>query len=636
MNLIAFDIETWGLKPGYTLQPWRVKTNESGILTIATAESGSNEVLIYPRSIFVLDILSLFSRQDPKKYLLCGWNIKFDLSFLIANGALPCLKHYRYLDGMLLLKRMGYDLQTYALKPTLRYFQKHLKNVDVNYSQDIKFKTGSPLEAYTEDELQKMALYNKRDAQYTLQLISYLIKQAPREVLTQAIRESTAALLFADAWQQGILIDKVALNSYSLKLNNKMKKLKPLITKVKLSPEIINSPQQLQKYMMSELDVTLTDRTEKGTYSVGKDVLNKLYYSTEGRSHQIIRLIREYKKLKTEIDKFITSALECMEDGNYVYPDPMLSGTYTGRLTYSIFTNATETKKYKNGTVKEIKRKLRIGVPIHQIKKAGAIRKMFIAPEDHSIVELDFSNQEMRLIACIANEETMISLFNDKMDLHAYTAAGIAGMDYDAFLKCKTSKPDFYNELRKLGKLTNLALQYRLSAKGLYKQWHDNYGLTEKTLRDAENARMTYLRLYPGIQRYWDSSPLQARQRSFVKSKGNRILSLSKWDYENNYRSSQTSINFPIQATGADQKILALYCLKDFLFKNDIKLAWDLHDGLFFYVPNYMMQHEIVLGMVKILNNLPYEKAWGWKPQVAFPVEAKIGDCWGNLKEIIL
>ena len=631
MTMISFDIETWGLKPGYTLQPWRVMDKESGILTVAIANPKEKKTLVgrYPtrgelKRYFTFD----------KKDILCAWNIKFDLAFLLANGLQHPLHKHRFLDGMLLLKRMGYDLPTYALKPTLRRFGKYLKNVDVDYSQGIKFKTGDPREVYSDDEIEEMAKYNARDAEYTLQLIKYLAEKAPKPVLLQAIRESTAAFHFADAWQRGILLDKPALNSYSLKLNDKLAKLVPILEKVNLSSDIIASPQKLQTYLTDELSIKLTERTDSGNYSVGKDVLNKLFYSTEGRTHQIIRLIREHKKLKTEIDKFITSAQECMATGDKVYPDPMLSGTYTGRLTYSIFTNATETKKYKNGAVKEVKRRLRIGVPIHQIKKAGAIRKMFIAPKDHSIVELDFSNQEMRLIACIANEPTMIELFNEKMDLHAYTAAGIINKEYGDFIQLKENDPALYNKTRKLGKLTNLALQYRLSASGLYKQWHDNYGMTDKTPGDAEHARMTYLRLYSGIQRYWDSSPLKAQKRGFVESMGARRCPLTKWDYENRYRSSQTSINFPIQATGADQKILALYCLRNFIHKNGIQLAWDLHDGLFFYVPDCMMQHELILEMIEILNNLPYDKAWGWQPQVEFPVEAKVGKCWGDLKEV--
>jgi len=631
MNLVSFDIETWGLHPGRTLQPWHVRDKESGILTIALANAATKKTVVgrYPTSgelkrYFALD----------KKTIFCGWNIKFDLAFLIAKGLLYPLQKYRYLDGMLLLKRMGYDFSTYALKPTLRRFQKHLKNVDVDYSQDIKFKTGDPHVVYSDEEIDRMAEYNSRDAEYTLKLITYLAKKAPKRILMQAIRESTASLQFADAWQRGILLDELELKKYSKKLNKKITYLEPLLTKVNLTPQIIASPQQLKDYLVDELKVTLTEKTENGNYSVSKDVLNKLYYATIGHQHQIVRLIREYKKLKTEIDKFVTSANECLVTGDKVYPEPMLSGTYTGRLTYSIYTNAMEVKKYKNGAVKNIKRKLRIGVPMHQIKKEGGIRKLFVAPKDHSIVELDFSNQEMRLIACVADETTMIDLFNDEKDLHAYTGAGIAGVNYDDFLAMKKSNPDFYNERRKLGKLTNLALQYRLSATGLYKQWHDTYGLVDKTEQDAYNARMTYLRLYSGIPSYWMSSPFKAQRCGFVESMGGRRCSLTRWDTLNRYRSSQTAINFPIQATGADQKILALYCLRDFMQRNGIQLAWDLHDGLFFYVPDCMMQVDLVLEMVEILNNLPYKKAWDWQPQVDFPVEAKIGKCWGKLKEI--
>lgn len=627
MNLITFDIETWGLKDGYTLQPWRVKTKEAGILSIAKENSlGDSTGCVFPTTLDIKQVLNA-----EKGDILCGWNLKFDLAFLIALGMKPYLHKFRYLDGMLLLKKLGFNLQSYGLKQSLKYFKEHLNVLD-DYDKDIKFKTGEPLEMYSLAQMKEMLEYNIKDASYTMQLIKYLMSLANKDIIMQAIRESTVSFLFADAWQNGILIDKEVLATRAEKMKSKCDKLEILLAKVDLTPKIIASPKQLQEYVQDHLKIKLTEKTEKGSYSVNSKALKNIYYNSVGRNQQILRLILKYKEFKTEQIKFINSALTCTKETDRIYPDPILSGTYTGRLTYSMYQNITKTKHFKNGKIREVNTKIQTGIPMHQIKKSGHIRDIFVAPENYSIVELDFSAQEMRLIACIANETTMIKLFNNNKDMHAYTAAGIAGMEYDVFMRLKQSNPDRYNELRKLGKLTNLALQYRLGVKGLYRQWHDVYGLTDKTMQDAMLARSTYLRLYPGIPRYWESNPTIAKYQKMVESKGFRRCSLEKWDLENEYKSAQTAINFPIQATGADQKILALYCLREYLYANAIQFAWDLHDGMFFYVPESMMQREIVLGMVEILNKLPYEKAWGWQPQVEFPVEAKIGKRWGELE----
>jgi len=625
MSLITFDIETWGLKPGYTLQPWRAKTGEAGILSIAKVTNGDTVNSHLLPSIHVCTTVLNAKEGD----ILCGWNLKFDLSFMLAIGMGQYLRRFRYLDGMLLLKKLGFNLQSHGLKQSLKHFKEHL-TIDEDYNKDIEFKIGEPRKAYTENELVDMVIYNIKDADYTMQLIKYLISIAPKETVAQAIRESTASLLFADAWQRGILIDRDALDKYTKSVNDKCDKLEALMKKVNLTPKIIASPMQLRSYLINELRIKLTEKTEKGAYSVNSKVLKNLYYKANGHTASILRLIIKYKEFKTEQSKFVTATQKCLQESDLIHPNPILSGTYTGRLTYSMYQTIKTSRTLKNGKIRESNKKIQIGIQMHQIKKTGQVRNLFVAPEGYSLVELDFCAQEMRLIACMAEEATMIKLFNENKDMHAFTAAGIAGMQYDDFITLKQTDPEKYNSMRKLGKLTNLALQYRLGARGLYKQWHDVYGLTDKTEQDAQLARATYLRIYPGIPRYWATNPTIARQKGYVESKGHRRCSITKWDAENEYRSSQTAINFPVQATGADQKILALYYLRDHLYVNGIQFAWDLHDGMFFYVPDELV-HTRVTEMVHILNELPYEKAWGWKPQVKFPVEAKIGKRWGVL-----
>lgn len=637
MSLIAFDIETWGLKEGYTLQPWRVKTGEAGIMSLAVATSEKSVGVELTPSAFQIMLL-----LDPaKETIVCGWNLKFDLAFMLAEGdtdelgVQPTLKEYlsniKYLDGMLLLKKLGLNLQSHGLKQSLKHFKEYL-NVDTDYNKDIEFKVGWPAQAYSPKEIYDMAQYNKRDAEYTLQLIKYLISIAPVETIRQAIRESTVSLLFADTWQRGILIDRQALDVYTKSMSKKCDSLEALMEDVGLTPKIIASPMQLCNYLIHNLYLRLKEKTEKGAFSVNAKVLKNLYYAANGHRASILLLILKYKEFKTEQTKFVNATHKCLQESDWIHPNPILSGTYTGRLTYSMYQTIKTSRTLKNGKVRESNKKIQIGIPMHQIKKSGQVRNLFVAPEGYSLLELDFCAQEMRLIACIAEETTMIKLFNENKDMHAFTAAGIAGMSYDDFVALKQTDTAKYDEMRKLGKLTNLALQYRLGARGLYKQWHDVYGLTNKTESDAQLARATYMRIYPGIPRYWRTQPMIARQKGYVMSKGHRRCSITKWDRENEYKSSQTAINFPIQATGADQKILALYYLRDFLYAHGIQFAWDLHDGMFFYIPDDIVPVNRAMDMVGILNELPYEEAWGWKPQVKFPVEAKFGKRWGELE----
>jgi len=627
VKMIAIDIETWGAKPGYTLQPWQATTAESGILCMAFS---SNNFTHLGTNLY--DIQNLLSRISSTK-LVCGWNLKFDLAFLIANNCIPLKNEFQFLDGMLLLKRIMPNLATYALKPTLERFADKLPQYEGVYNTEIEFKIGR--NPYTKEELSALHEYNKKDAFYTYHLIDYLKTIASAADWSQAVRESSAAFLFANAWQHGIKISAKVVRDYERETTKKINTLETFFLKIELSKEVVNSPLQLRKYLSDKLHLNLTERTEKGALSVNKNILKSQSYTCDSYASKILKLILEYKTLQTETTKFIESAKNCLLESDYAHPDPILNSTYTGRVTYSMRQNIKEKKEFKNGKIKLINKQIPIGVPIHQIKR-GDMRNMFVAPKGYDIVEFDFSAQEMRLMACIANERTMIDLFNSHKDLHAYTAASIVQISYDEFLTWQKIKPEDYKKMRFLGKLTNLSLQYRLSSGNLYRQWHDVYGLTDKSLVDAQVARQTYLNIYSGVAEYWQSAILKAKTLGFAQNLAGRKYYINAWNREDEWASSQTAINFPIQSTGAEQKILALDCLRNYIAEQHIIFGWDLHDGLYFYMPKCEFQHDMILDMVDIFNRLPYKTAWGWQPQIEFPVEVKLGASWGGLKKLAI
>jgi DNA polymerase-1 len=612
MKLISFDIETWGLKEGYALQPWRAKTDEGGIICVKR----------FPETYLGNDVIH------------CGWNLKFDTAWFFATR-IACSIPPRFLDGMLLLKRLFQDLPTYALKPTLELFQDKIdffccgQAYLVGYQNHIEFKTGSVTEVYTPRELELLQLYCQRDTAYTYALVKYLISLADRNTLLQAIRESTVSVLFADAWQRGLPIDRAEVAKQSAEISSKIQKCNDVLLKVGLTDKILNSPKQLREFLCSTWNIRLTKLTPKGDYSVDSSVLKNLAWSTEGTVRKALQIMIKRKELQTEHDKFIVAAEECLKESDVIHPDPIMNSTYTGRMTYSVHQTIKTTKVLKNGKTRTSNTKIALGLPIHQMKR-GNLRKMFIAPKGYKLVELDFAGQEMRLMATIAPEPTMIKLFNSDSDLHAYTASSIYGYTFEEFEKLKGT--DEYKVMRQLGKLTNFGLQYRASAKRLYMEWHDKYGLTDKTIADAERARNVYLDLYTGISTYWRETIAFARNNNYVENMAGRKHYLTKWTGDDEWKSQQSAVNYPIQSTGAEQKILALFELRKLMNKEGIQLAWDLHDGMYFFIPESVMMSDVILEMIDIASNLNYEKAWGWETKVKFPVEAKIGDNWGELK----
>jgi DNA polymerase I-like protein with 3'-5' exonuclease and polymerase domains len=93
-----------------------------------------------------------------------------------------------------------------------------------------------------------------------------------------------------------------------------------------------------------------------------------------------------------------------------------------------------------------------------------------------------------------------------------------------------------------------------------------------------------------------------------------------------------TAINYRIQGTGADQKYLALMCIKDYITSIRAQFALDMHDGLYFYVPIPKVQ-EAARTIKPILDSLPYKQAWGLTPPIPLPWDCKVGPSWGGLKD---
>lgn len=620
MNLISLDIETWGLQKHFLLQPFRAKTKEGGILC----------GYMYDGEFFYAEPYCC------KNAIFCGWNIQFDIAWLLALGHNE-FKNAIYLDGMLLLRRIRHDLGKYGLKPTLEKFHDKIKfprdfPFVSEYSKEIEFKAGRVEDAYSNEEVQLINEYCKRDTIYTYCLIKYLISIASDNDVKQCIKESTVSVALGNTWQTGIPIDRAEICKQEEEINNKLKAYSSTLSSIGLTDKVIASAQQLGSYLQNTLKIKLTAVTKKGNLSVKGDVLHDLWLKSDGNVKKILRLLLMYKNIKTESIKFIRSAKECLEHGDIIYPEPFVSSTDTGRMTYGTTVKVETCKTYKNGNIAKVIKEVKYSLPLHQIKK-GKTRKIFTAPRGYKLLELDFAGQELRLIADIANEPTMLEFFREDKDLHAYTAANIYGYSYDEFLKLKDTEPSNYKIMRQLGKVTNFSLQYMAGANRLFARWHVEKDLENKTLKDAEHARRVYLDIYSGIPRFWNEAKRFAKNNGYVKNLAGRKRYIEGWDKENEWKSHAKAVNFPIQSSGAEQKILALYYLNPFILKNDIQLAWDLHDGMFFFVPDCMMLRDLVQEMINIASNLPYEKAWGWKPKISFPVEAKIGDNWGELKE---
>lgn len=276
------------------------------------------------------------------------------------------------------------------------------------------------------------------------------------------------------------------------------------------------------------------------------------------------------------------------------------------------------------------------GFALHQEKRGAEFRAILRAPPGYTLVEFDAAGQEFRWMAIASRDEQMLQLCLPGEDPHSFMGAAIAERDYRHMIKslespekeiAKQAKAD-----RQLGKIGNLSLQYRTSAKKLRVVARVQYDIP-MNLPQAERIRETYLRTYKGVPRYWEQQIAATKRNGYVETfAGRRVVVKGNWSGMFGWSMGSTAINYRIQGTGADQKYLAMLVVKDYVRSIGAYFAWDLHDGLYFYVPDDKVK-EALVEMKKRLDNLPYQEAWGFTPPIPLPFDAKVGPSWGQLRE---
>lgn len=649
-KLRAFDVETFGKGKLYGLQPWRIMSRELRIRSYAFSYLHDNKMARIPVGE---ESVAGVNRHQLSQYLMaCAergdyivvWNGAYDIACLLALGLEAEVLANKWIDGMLLWIRTEPRRNTYSLKD---YIKENLPSLH-GYADEIDHEVETPIK--------ELLAYNCGDTDATLYAAIACIQKLTEKELRAAMIEMADLPDVAAANLRGIMLDFNAtkeLYAYLTKQEaDAIAALTPHLPpgryfatkKDDKNPNKINvkSPKDLPALLYDTWHLPVLKTTPKGGRSTDKETLLELALQ-DPRAKQII----EIRQAQNRMGKYVQSAIESAKyhDNFNGYQDMYGLGwmkcfitrpqckkaaTYTGRCTYG--------SKIKKKGSKEIK----IGIALHQMKRESIFRKAIIAPPGFLIVEHDFSGQEMRWMAEESEDPTMMQLFLDNMDGHAYMGARISGLSYERIvsdMKKGDEDQEFQNtpefkeskQARYLGKFANLSLQYRTSAKKLRIKALADYGMVI-TFEQAQHYRDTYLQTFPGVPAYWDRQIELAQRQGYVETKGGRRVYFKPEDWAGNAWSSEsTALNFPIQGVGGDQKALAMMFLTAYYRKNGGMFAWDLHDGLFSYFPEETANYH-GKEVQKILSNLPYEQAWGYKPKLPYPVDASIGKSWGEMK----
>lgn len=622
-KFLSFDVETSGELPEYALQPRRHLDGKSWITTFAWCytDDGTNLITrgkIKPTKENLKEMLDFVISTNR---IVVGWNISFDIAWLIAYGFWEEVQKIRWLDAMLLWRhleiRPGYlneegeysEKQSFRLKDDAmpRYFPQF-----AGYEEDVDYH------ATDEESLEKLFKYNKLDIHFTIRLAEIFYNALTDMQLRAAKIESECLPMVArSSYIQGLTIDRAAVEKLDKDLEEVAVRTLAELEAQGATAKVLSSPKQLSNMLFNEWGLTPIKNSKKtGEPSTDKESLYELAFD-DPRA----KVIRDYREAVGNRKKFATNVLDSMNywGEDVSRPSAIVFGTYTGRMTYA-------SKQGKNKDMRQT------GFAIHQMKRGQEFRRIISVPEGYVLGEFDAAGQEFRIMACASEDPTMLGLCQIGEDPHSYMGAQIAGMDYRQMVKLVGEGDKKAKSSRQLGKVANLSLQFRTSAPKLKSVARVQYQLP-MVLEEAKQIRQTYLRSYVMVPEYWKNQIRKCKSLGYVETFAGRRVQLGhRWTKDNSWSLESTSINFRIQGTGADMKYLALAMLKQFLHANGILFYFELHDGLFFLIPE-ARKKELARDLQARLNAIPYERAWGWSPACPILWDCKLGKSWGDLKE---
>ena len=452
---------------------------------------------------------------EDERIAKIGQNIKFDLMVLRRLGIEIRGRKY---DTMIL---------HYLLDPESRHNMNALSERYLNYKPiEIETLIGKGSKQLTMDlvNVERVKEYAAEDADVTLRLKQVLYPQVEEiglQHLYFEVEEPMIAVL-ADIEMAGVRIDTGALAVYAVELNRKLGELEAAIRTEAGEPNLnINSARQLGEVLFAKMRIAEKPKmTRTKQFCTDED-----YLQSFARKHRIVDLILEYRGVK----KLLSTYVEAL---------PQLVNRTTGRIHTSFNQAVTAT-----GRLSSMNPNLQ-NIPVRD-DMGRRIRKAFIpSDDDHLLLSADYSQVELRLMAHLSGDESLISAFEHGEDIHTATAAKLF------------NKPlgEVTPEERRRAKTANFGIIYGISAFGLSQR-------LEIPRKEAKEIIDGYFASYPKVKEYMDNVVAKAKEEGFVSTIFGRRRYLNDISSHNAIArglAERNAVNAPIQGSAADIMKIAM------------------------------------------------------------------------------
>ncbi|WP_300321593.1 DNA polymerase I [Idiomarina sp.] len=480
--------------------------------------------------------------DSPKKV---GQNLKYDAHILRRYG----IRLGGILNDTMLA---SYVFNSVGSRHDMDTLSLHYLNHKTISFEDIAGKGAKQL-TFNQIELEKAAPYAAEDADITLRLHEVLWKKVEetgselQSVLTDI--EVPLISVLCDMEQYGVRIDANLLGKQSQEITEKLAELEKKAFDIAGEEFNLGSPKQLQRIFFEKLQLPVIKKTPKGAPSTAEEVLHELAHDYP--LPDVILQHRSLSKLKsTYTDKL-----------------PKMINPDTGRV-HTSYQQAVAATGRLSSTDPNLQ-----NIPI-RTAEGRRVRQAFVPEDGYKIVAIDYSQIELRIMAHLSQDKSLLNAFAEGLDIHRATAAEVFG--------CKTE--EVTDEQRRQAKAVNFGLIYGMSAFGLARQ----LGIARN---DAQHYMDKYFERFPGVLKYMEDTRKQAKDQGYVKTLFGRRLPLPDIKASNGARrkgAERAAINAPMQGTAADIIKKAMLQVADWIKKNncqdDVRMLMQVHDELVFEI----------------------------------------------------
>ena len=540
-ELTAFDTETTALDPmlaqlvGISLS---VEANSAAYIPVGHRGPDHPEQL--PRDEVLAKLKPWLESAEHKKV---GQHMKYDEQVLANYGiAMNGIEHDTLLQSYVLESHRTHDMDSLALR--------HLGIKTIKY-EEVAGKGAGQI-GFDEVALEQAAEYAAEDADITLRLHQALYPQVAADAGLKRVYsdiEVPTSRVLRKMERNGVLIDAEKLRLQSNEIAARLIELETEAYVLAEGEFNLGSPKQIGQIFFEKLQLPVVKKTPSGAPSTDEEVLQKL-----AEDYPLPKILLEHRGL-SKLKSTYTDKLPRMVNATTgrVHTNYAQAVAVTGRL-------ASNDPNLQN-------------IPV-RTGEGRRIREAFIAPPGHKLVSADYSQIELRIMAHISGDESLLRAFSQGEDIHRATAAEIFSV----------TPLEVSNDQRRVAKVINFGLIYGMSAFGLAA----NLGIT----RDAAKLYIDrYFTRYPGVARYMDETRLSAKAKGYVETAFGRRLWLPEINGGNGPRrqaAERAAINAPMQGTAADLIKLSMIAVQKWIEESKVgtRMIMQVHDELILEVPD--------------------------------------------------